>query len=108
MMQEYVNTPANLSQPLSVEILSFRVFEKNTLRGFVSLRIDPLGIVLHDLTLHEKSDSRWLAFPAKRSQIDEDRWYPYIEIPDRWTLKAFQRKALEALDRFNKTGGGYE
>jgi hypothetical protein len=105
-MQIYSNTTADRSQPLSVAILSFRAFEKNTLKGFVSLQIDPPGIVLHDLTYHEKSDSRWFCFPAKRPQNETDKWFPLVEIPDRGVLKAFQAAALEAIDRYIAVGGG--
>jgi hypothetical protein len=85
---------------MQVEILSFRPFEKNTLRGFASVMIKPLGVVIHECALHKKGDSRWVSFPAKSPKSGGDKWYPYVEIKDREALKAFQAVALEAIDAF--------
>jgi hypothetical protein len=92
----------------TVECRSFRRVEKNTLKGFVSIKITPPGLVVNDICLHEKQGRRWLSFPAKPYQ-DKDgkqqRW-PIVEIEDREVLRHFQAAGLEAIDRFLGREGG--
>jgi hypothetical protein len=38
--------------------------EKKSLRGFFTATL-PSGLVLHDLTLHERNGERWIGFPAR-------------------------------------------
>jgi hypothetical protein len=38
---------------------------RNTLRGFCTVTLSPSGIVLHECTLHEMGDKRWISLPAK-------------------------------------------
>jgi hypothetical protein len=82
--------------------------QSKTLLGFFTLRL-PSGIVLHDCSLHESGDRRWVGLPNK-PQIDQDgqhrvdergkRLYsPCVEIPDRATRDRFQALALAAVDR---------
>ena len=91
-----------------IECRSFKRVEKNTLRGFVSLKITPPGLVVNDVCLHEKGDRRWLSFPAKPYQDKEGKqqWWPVVEIEDRETLRRVQAAGLAAIDRYLQQGGG--
>ncbi|MDQ3958963.1 MAG: hypothetical protein M3255_01410 [Pseudomonadota bacterium] len=91
-----------------IECRSFKRVEKNTLKGFVSIKITPPGLVVNDICLHEKQGRRWLSFPAKPYQ-DKDgkqQWWPIVEIEDREVLRHFQAAGLEAIDRYLQQGGG--
>jgi hypothetical protein len=102
---------ARFGGPGAIELCSecraFKKFEKNTLKGFVSLSVSPPGITINDLCLHEKSGRRWLSFPAKPYQTDDgkQRWSPVVEIEDRETLQWFQTVGIEAIDRYLRQGG---
>src|SRR5262249_32075707 len=51
-----------------------RPMERNTLRGFVTLALEPSGIVLHDCTLHRTPDGReWIGLPGKPKIDTEGR-----------------------------------
>jgi hypothetical protein len=56
-----------------IDCRSLKAFEKNTLRGFVTLKITPPGLVVNDVCLHEKGGRRWLSFPAKPYQDKEGK-----------------------------------
>jgi hypothetical protein len=49
----------------SVSLISFRAFEKRTLAGFATVRIDPLRLIIHDVALHRKGTARWAQLPAR-------------------------------------------
>jgi hypothetical protein len=91
-----------------IECRSFKAFQKNTLQAFVSLKINPPGLVVNDICLHAKSGRRWLSFPAKPYQKDgaTQQWYPIVEIEDREILRRFQATGLAAVDHYLQQGGG--
>ena len=86
----------------------WRPMSRNTLQGFVTLTLDPSGIVLRDCTLHQKEGRDWIGLPG-RAQIDRDGqvrkdpttgkvlYAPVVEIPDRDARERFQQAALAAV-----------
>jgi hypothetical protein len=92
---------------IEIECRAFKPFAKNTLIGFVTLKITPPGLVVNDICLHTKSGRRWLSFPAKPYQKEgaTQQWYPIVEIEDREILRRFQAAGLEAIDRYLQQGG---
>ena len=48
----------------SIIIAEWKPLIKNTLRGFLSINL-PNGMVIHNLTVHEKGKSRWIGLPAR-------------------------------------------
>ena len=99
----------------SVTVTAFRPFEKNTLRGFVSVRINELRLNVHDLCLHEKNGRKWVALPSKpmldkdRNPIQDDdgkpKFSPILQFDDRDTANAFSTQVIEAVDRHRKREG---
>jgi hypothetical protein len=89
-----------------IECRAFKPFAKNTLVGFVSLKINPPGLVVNDCCLHTKNSRRWLAFPAKSYQDKEGKqqWWPIVEIEDKEILRRFQAAGLEAVDHYLRHG----
>ena len=62
-----------------IEITKFRECHKNTLRGFLSVRLDKVGLEIRDISLHEKNGSRWLAMPSRPYEDSEgNRKYAFI------------------------------
>lgn len=89
---------------MSIEILKFRECKKNTLQGFVTVRMTSVGLEIRDICVHRRDDQRWLSMPA-RSYRDADgkNQYAYIlDWYDETRKEQFQRAVLGMLD-----GGGY-
>ena len=86
----------------------FRPMQRNTLQGFVTLTLEPSGIVLHDCAIHRKEGREWIGLPG-RPQIDRDGqprkdsatgkqlYVAIVEIPDRDARERFQQAALAAV-----------
>jgi len=86
-------------------VREWKPYSKNTLVGFLSLEL-PSGLIIHNVMLHERSNSRWVTMPAREYQKDgEKTWMPLIEFADKETREAFQERALEAIDA-HLAGGG--
>jgi hypothetical protein len=84
----------------SFGVREWKPFERNTLRGFLSIEL-PSGLILHGCTLHEKTGSRWVGLPAREYQKDGERiWSPLIEFSTREVRQAFQEQALAAFDAY--------
>jgi hypothetical protein len=85
------------------EVTEYRDMRKgDSLRGFVSLRL-PSGIVIHDLTYHERSDgARWVGMPARKYEKPDGTtaWARIIEFASKEAQAKFQRLAKDAVDRY--------
>jgi hypothetical protein len=85
---------------MPVEILDYRPYEKNTLRGFLTARVDPIGIIIRDITHHQKGSERWCGLPAKQYEKDgETQWMPIVRFADKQVYARFQAAVFEALDK---------
>jgi hypothetical protein len=73
---------------------------KNTLKGFFSATL-PSGMVLHNLMLHQKGESRWIGLPAREWSNEQGakQYAKLIEFRDRETADLFRDKVLAALDK---------
>ena len=79
-------------------VREWKPFEKNTLRGFLSIEL-PSGMILHGLTVHQKDDSRWVGLPAKEYTKDGERsWIPQVEFASKAARERFQACVLAAVD----------
>ena len=90
---------------MAIEIQGFRKFEKNSLRGFVTVQFPTVGLEIRDCTVHESNGKRWIGLPAKPYKDDKgETKYAYIvSFPDKKIYGAFQKQALDALDEYLKT-----
>lgn len=87
---------------MNIEITSFRPLEKNnTLRGFLTIRLSDVGLVVKDICLHEKNGKRWLSLPAKPyTKTDGGQaWASVLEF-DKDSYWDFQDAGLVALDAY--------
>jgi hypothetical protein len=90
----------------TITCLAVRPFRKNTLVGFASIRIDQMRLVIHDVALHEKGESRWAQLPAKPQLRDgaavvdahgKAQYAVVLELEDRETRDAFARAVWAAV-----------
>ena len=50
----------------TVTCIEFTPFVRNTLRGFATIRLPELKLVIHDIALHQHDNgSRWASMPSK-------------------------------------------
>jgi DNA-binding cell septation regulator SpoVG len=83
----------------------WRPVVKNSLQGFLSLTL-PSGMIVRECSLHQKDSSRWVSMPAREYKKDgESKWRAVIDFSDKETGKAFQKRALAAVDELLEAGG---
>lgn len=92
----------------AIRATNMRRRERNTLRGFVDLALEPSGLTLHG-SYHCRGDTRWIRLPA-RPQLDhkgrllrtpktgKPSYAAIITIDNRETRARFQAKELAAID----------
>jgi hypothetical protein len=81
-------------------VREFRSWPRNTLVGFLVIETSS-GLIIRDVTLHEKNGSRWVSMPAKQYEKDGTKsWIPYIEFATKESQEKFQACALAAIDAY--------
>ena len=88
---------------MALEIVTFKSYQKNTLKGFFTVRLTQIGLELKDSSLHEKNGKRWIALPAKPYKKDDDSqgWSYIVKFYDKARGEQFEKAVLEALDKYN-------
>ena len=83
-----------------IAISDWKPHSKNTLVGFFTATL-PSGLVLHNLMLHQKNDSRWISFPAREwtDAQGQKQYARFIEFRDRTTADRFRDELISALDK---------
>ena len=89
---------------MGVEIQKFKAYTRNTLRGFLTIRLTGIGLEIRDLTLHEKNGKRWVSLPAKPYEKEDGSqgWSYIIKFYNEERGRQFQKAVLEALDKYNE------
>lgn len=92
---------------LTVEVVEWKAMERNSLRGFVSVRIPAMRLTIKDCTVHEQGDRRWVGLPGK-AQIGRDQevirrdgkiqYSPTVAFDSKDVGEAFGAAVLRALD----------
>jgi hypothetical protein len=62
--------PAQTPEPKRARLISWKVFRKNSLRGFAVVEL-PIGLRIHDIPILASHNKIWASLPAK-PQIDRD------------------------------------
>lgn len=98
-----------MSEKLSVEIVSYKPMERNSLRGFVTVRIPALRLKIIDCTVNDSNGRRWIGLPGK-AQINRDgevikkdgkaQYTPTCLFDSKEVGDAFGAKVLDALDAY--------
>jgi DNA-binding cell septation regulator SpoVG len=89
--------PDNAGQR-TIRISNWKAFSQNTLRGFFSVTL-PSGLIIHNCSLHEKNDSRWIGLPAQsyRKKDGSVGYVRLIEFTSSELADNFRRQVLDAL-----------
>ena len=81
-----------------MKILKFRRYQKNTLRGFIEVEL-PSGLIIKDITWHQKEDREWLGLPARQYEKEDGStgWSNQVDFSDKSIYWSFVNKVLAAL-----------
>ena len=93
---------------MSIEIADFKAYTKNTLRGFLTVRMTTVGLEIRDIALHERNGERWLQLPAKPFKKPDGKqgWSYILSFYEKQNYKKFQEVTLKALDAYQRQAGG--
>ncbi len=90
----------------AVVVEDWRPLIKNSLRGFVRVRL-PSGIVVHDVAVHVREDRKWVSPPGRpaigrdgtqmRDSSCKPLFNPTITFADKTTADKFSVSILTAL-----------
>ena len=86
---------------------SFSPHRSGTLRGYVTIKITELHLIVSDIAIHARDGRNWISLPCKafvkdlRVQTRDDGspiYSPILQFDDRRVHAAFQAAVLRALD----------
>jgi hypothetical protein len=85
-----------------MEITEYKAINKNSLLGKFNLKINKWGnFIIREVTLFSKDNRRWISFPAKAYEKDnEKKYFSYMIFEQREVFDQFQEKVLHALDNY--------
>jgi DNA-binding cell septation regulator SpoVG len=86
----------------AVRIDAHKVYQKNTLKGFIDFTLLDVGLAIHGASVHEKESRRWISMPS-RSYTDAEgaHWTPIVEFVTREARDRINDAVLKALDAFS-------
>lgn len=89
---------------MDIEITRFKQYRKNTLQGFLAVRLTETGLEIRDIALHQKNGNRWLQLPAKpyRKPDGGKGWSYILNFHKKELFNKFQEVTLKALDVFQR------
>jgi hypothetical protein len=90
----------------AVRIAEWRPLHRNTLRGFAIVEL-PSGMIIRDVSVHEKNGKRWVAPPGKpmidgngrhlENSVGQKQYSPIISFRDKATSARFSEVVLDAI-----------
>jgi hypothetical protein len=90
-----------------VTILEWKPVRRNTLRGFATVRIERIGLVVADVAIHQKNQSRWASLPSKpmvdstgavlRDEAGKIKYVTVVQWGDRATADRFSAAIVREL-----------
>ena len=84
-----------------VEVISFKPFVKNTLQGFLDLKLPAIGLSISGCTLHQKNESRWVGLPGRQYEENgEKKWAVILDFASKEAKNSFQKAAIAAVDQY--------
>jgi hypothetical protein len=96
----------------TVAVTAFRPFHRGTLRGFATVHINELHLVVHDIAIHQQAGGAcWAALPAKplldrdgnpkRTSAGKIEYARILNFDSRAVADAFGDAVIEALLTFS-------
>jgi hypothetical protein len=95
---------------LQIVCSDFKPLRKGTLVGFADIVVRELRLTIHDVSLHQKGDSRWAGLPGKpwvnrdgvavRDADGKIKYQPVLEMEDAAVRGAFSEAVWRAVAAF--------
>lgn len=84
---------------MTIEIVNFRKYEKNTLKGFFTAKLPKIFLEIRDCSLHQKDGKYWVNLPSKPYKDEEgnQKWSYIIKFTEKKIYERFQEEILGAL-----------
>lgn len=87
-----------------IEIVNYKERQKNTLQGFVTIRMTNIGLEIRDITVHQQNGKKWLGMPARPYEKDGKTQYAYIVHFYNEDMKMqFQNAVFIALEQYQSS-----
>ena len=81
---------------LTVTVTEFKPVDRNSLKGFATVRIAELRLSIADVAVHQQDGTRWAALPSKPTYLQIFSW------DSRPVADAFSSAVWLALDNFRE------
>lgn len=87
-----------------IVIERFNALKMDNLLGFIDIKLEPMGLILRGISVHQKNDgSRWFNMPSQSyqdKQTGEKKYSPYIYFSDKEIYKAFTNQLHESFKQY--------
>jgi len=90
-----------------MEIVNFKEYKKNTLRGFVDVKLST-GVILREFTYHVKDDVEWVSPPARpyKTEDGEEKWSRIVDFETKEIYRNFSNQVVKLLKLYIQAQGG--
>lgn len=94
----------------NITIESFTPRCRNTLRGFCSIKVDELHLIINDIGVHIRDGRSWVSLPSKpflrngEAVVDDTgkiKYLPVVEFDNAAVRNAFSDRVIEALIKYD-------
>jgi hypothetical protein len=109
MVSSQIIEPLKRRPTMSIKVTKFRPYQKNTLQGFVDLKMTKVGMEIRECTYHRQNGKEWVGLPARSYEKDgKTSWVPLVWFEKEY-LQTFQKAARKAIHAYLEGGeGGHE
>tara|TARA_B100000315_G_C14590513_1_gene595504 strand:+ start:4790 stop:5086 length:297 start_codon:yes stop_codon:yes gene_type:complete len=90
---------------MAIRIINYQEYEKNTLRGFITVQLQNTGLEIQGILHHKKDGKEWIYMPSRSYSVNgQQKHSEVIKFVDKNKAKAFQREVLDALREYQANG----
>lgn len=83
-----------------IDIINFKLINKNTLIGTFSIRVPKWGgFIIQECSYFEKGNQRWISFPSRPYEKDGvKKYFHFNRFEDPKMMVKFQESVIKAID----------
>jgi DNA-binding cell septation regulator SpoVG len=85
---------------MKIEILRSNPILKGSLLAIVSIKIPEWCMIIDGVSLLQKGNAKWTAFPAKKGE--DGKYWPYIRFDDHELKKSFDKELFRVYEKSDK------
>lgn len=84
---------------MQVKISNYKSFMKGSLVGFCNIELPEIGMIITNCSLYQKGRARWVSWPSKKDEKEENKWWPYIRFSSKDEKDTFDLQVFTELDK---------